>query len=82
LRVSTAPAGVPKTPVSDRFTGEKRRPKERDAAGDLARRARLQMSAAVSTLRAGFTGVVLARPHEPREPDTPDDQPRFHRTRR
>jgi len=67
--------------MSDRFTREKRRPTERDAAGDLARRARQQMRAAVSTLRAGFTGDVLARPEEPREPEAADDQ-RFRRERR
>jgi hypothetical protein len=55
---------------------------ERDAAGDFARRARQQMRAAVSTLRAGFTGDVLARPDEPREPGTGDDQRRFHHERR
>jgi hypothetical protein len=67
--------------MSDRFTREKRRPTEWDAAGDLARRARQQMRAAVSTLRAGFTGDVLARPDEPREPEAADDQPRFRSKR-
>ena len=74
--------GVPKTPMSDRFAREKRLLMERDAAGDFARRARQQMRAAVSTLRAGFTGDVLARPDEPREPGTGDDQRRFHHERR
>ena len=67
--------------MSDRFTREKRRPTERDAAGELARRARQQMRAAVSNLRAGFTGYVLARPGEPREPEAADDEPRFLRKR-
>jgi hypothetical protein len=68
--------------MSDRFTRAKRRRTERDAAGDLASRARQQMRDAVSNLRAGFTGDVLARPDESQEPETADDQPRFGRKRR
>jgi hypothetical protein len=48
--------------MSDRFRRDERGPTERDADARLARRARQQMLAAVSTLRAGFTGDVLARP--------------------
>ena len=68
--------------MSERFTREKRRPTQRDADGDLATRARQQMRAAVSTLRAGFTGHVLARRDEPTEGDASAEEPRFRRMRR
>ena len=63
--------------MSERFTRDERGPTERDADARLARRARQQMLAAVSTLRAGFTGDVLARPDAPRAAD--QDESRFQR---
>ena len=63
--------------MSDRFMRDERGPTERDADARLARRARQQMLAAVSTLRAGFTGDVLARPDAPRAADP--DESRFQR---
>jgi hypothetical protein len=63
--------------MSERFTRDERGPTERDADARLARRARQQMLAAVSTLRAGFTGDVLAHPDAPRAADP--DESRFRR---
>jgi hypothetical protein len=51
--------------MSDRFTRDERGPTEHSAKDELALRARQQMRAAVSNLRAGFTGDVLARPDAP-----------------
>jgi hypothetical protein len=65
--------------MSDRFMRDERGPTERDADVRLARRARQQMRAAVSTLRAGFTGDVLARPDAPRGGDAHEDERRFQR---
>ena len=64
--------------MSDRFTRDERGPTERRVDDGLARRARQQMRAAVSTLRAGFTGDVLARPDAPRAADGRADEVRFH----
>jgi hypothetical protein len=65
--------------MSDRFTRDERGPTERDADARLARRARQQMLAAVSTLRAGFTGDVLARPDAAPAGDPHADRRRFQR---
>jgi hypothetical protein len=65
--------------MSDRFMRDERGPTERDADARLARRARQQMLAAVSTLRAGFTGDVLARPDAARAGDPHADGRRFER---
>jgi hypothetical protein len=62
--------------MSDRFMRDERGPTERNADEKLALRARQQMLAAVSTLRAGFTGDVLARPDAG---DTGEDGPRSQR---
>ena len=50
--------------MSDRFTRE----------SDLARRARQQMRAAVSNLRAGFGGDLLSSPHD-EEPASDPGEP-------
>jgi hypothetical protein len=54
--------------MSDRFTRE----------SDLARRARQQMRAAVSNLRAGFGNDLLSSPHdeEPPDPGEPEHEQR------
>jgi hypothetical protein len=65
--------------MSDRFMRDERGPTERDADARLARRARQQMLAAVSTLRAGFTGDVLARPDAPRTGHPHESGRRFQR---
>jgi len=65
--------------MSDRFMRDERGPTQRDADARLARRARQQMLAAVSTLRAGFTGEVLARPHAPHGSDPRRDDHGFER---
>jgi hypothetical protein len=64
--------------MSDRFMRDELGPTERDAEARLAHRARQQMLAAVSTLRAGFTGDVLARPDAPRAGPHADER-RFQR---
>ena len=65
--------------MSDRFMRDERGPTERDADAGLAQLARQQMLAAVSNLRAGFTGDVLARPDAPRAVPTGENDPRFQR---
>jgi hypothetical protein len=65
--------------MSDRFIRDELGPTERDADARLAHRARQQMLAAVSTLRAGFTGDVLARPDTRRAGDPHADDRRFQR---
>jgi hypothetical protein len=65
--------------MSDRFMRDERGPTERNADETLALRARQQMLAAVSTLRAGFTGDVLARPDAPDAGDTGEGAPGFQR---
>jgi hypothetical protein len=65
--------------MSDRFMRDERGPTERDADAGLAQRARQQMLAAVSNLRAGFTGDVLARPDPPRAGDARKNDHRFQR---
>jgi hypothetical protein len=65
--------------MSDRFMRDERGPTERNADEQLAMRARQQMLAAVSALRAGFTGDVLARPDAPDTAAASEDRRRFQR---
>ena len=63
--------------MSDRFTRDERGPTERVADDGLARRARQQMRAAVSTLRAGFGADLLASPDVEPRVVRHDAEPRF-----
>jgi hypothetical protein len=53
--------------MSDRFMRDERPATSRDADGELARRARQQMRAAVSNLSAGFGPELVSTPVDPDE---------------
>jgi hypothetical protein len=65
--------------MSDRFTRDERGPTERNADARLARRAREEMRAAVTNLRAGFGADLPASPDVESEVARDNAEPRFTR---